>query len=112
LVLIILQKILSCATDFQRFFSVIYYKYRTMLYRTARWKRERQDIQSFKQGLVSLSRRRKFTKRPVKVDVPVPRKALIEKVFWCTTVLRHIETTNSIVTYKVFNTYEIIIIFL
>jgi len=43
-----------------------------MWYRAARWKLSSQDLQAFKQGMVSLSRRRTFTKRIVKVDIPVP----------------------------------------
>ncbi|CAI6363671.1 unnamed protein product [Macrosiphum euphorbiae] len=43
-----------------------------MLYRATRWKLSSQDLLAFKQGMVSLSRRRTFTKRLVKVDIPVP----------------------------------------
>ncbi|KAL4090649.1 hypothetical protein QTP88_025443 [Uroleucon formosanum] len=44
-----------------------------MLYRIAKWKMQSQNNnQSFKQRLVSLCRRRTFTKRPpAKVDIPV-----------------------------------------
>ncbi|KAL4142141.1 hypothetical protein QTP88_004658 [Uroleucon formosanum] len=44
-----------------------------MLYRIAKWKMQSQNNnQSFKQGLVSLCRRRTFTKRPpAKVDIPI-----------------------------------------
>ncbi|CAI6360573.1 unnamed protein product [Macrosiphum euphorbiae] len=43
-----------------------------MLYRATRWELFSQDLQAFKQGMVSLSRRRTFTKRLVKVDISVP----------------------------------------